>query len=253
MPVLATNRVTSDNLELLAELRRDRVRQERPAQLAERAALVADLAPPDAATQKEQAALASELAKAERAVDEARARLDDALNRNAELTRARNGRSHGALQFSETARRRLRELSHPVLPFSVSVLQRALYDLCAVTPTLVAIEHTEETVEPSDAEKRQSWFVRPRTRATHTPRTSHADQVALMDAISNARERIASLAYEPIDDDALVARVREEVDALVATRVPLALSHINLDLVNLRQKLNGDALSLWSIGEESIA
>lgn len=246
--MLAT-RMTEDDRKILTDVRRDRIAANRPAQLQERATLVAQLAPPDAAALKEQAALASELAKAEREVDEARARLDDALNRNAELTRARNGRSHGRLVVDQEARRRLRELSHPVIPFVVSVLQRALYDLCAVTPTLVAIEHTEEAIEPTPTEVRQSWFVRPRSRTTHTPVTSHAVQVALIEAVSTARERILALAYEALEDGTVVARVRDEVDRLVAMHVPLALSHINLDLSNLRQKLAGDPLSLWTIEE----
>jgi hypothetical protein len=244
--MLATQRrLTTDDIETLAAARRDRIARERPGGLAERAALVAKLSPPDEVAQRREAAHAAELDKAERALIDAKVVLERALDRACELRRERHGRGHEALEASEGSRRRLREPSHPAVAFVERALADAAFAAMAITPSIVGFEATETPLPPTEEEARRVWF-RPSTRTTRYPVSTHGKQAAFIVAIGEAHARVEDLTYQALDDDAVVTTLRAELDQLVSLNLPLALAHVQMSLSELRRKLDGTTLDVWS-------
>lgn len=245
---LAMRRITDADHEILAETRRARVAAARPGQLAERAAIIATLAVDPAAVKRE-AAHAVELAKAERDVEVAQGALERARDRVSELWRNEHGRGHRANRNDDDARARLGALSHPVVAFVEQELRNAHLAACAVRPSFTGIEHSETPAEPAPETARRWWHI-PAMLQTSQPISTHGAQLSFMEAILEARARVDDLQYADLDDDAVLGRVRQELDALVAFRLPLSLEHIRLGLAELRRKLNPHALELWQIGED---
>jgi hypothetical protein len=249
---LATRRINDDTESLLSQLRLDRVAAARPRQLAERAQLHATLAPPDAAELKQEAARAAELAKAERDVELARVALERACDRVSNLWRASHGQSHLQNTRDQDLKAKLRSLAHPIIPYVELALRNAGFAAMAVRPTVAGVETTETPIEPNAEEARRSWF-KPTVLLTRQPVSTHSAQVAFLAAISEARAHVEGLQYEDLSDDDVVAKLRAEIDALVATRPPLALEHVRMGLVELRRKLAAAPLDLWQINEARIA
>jgi hypothetical protein len=249
--MIATARLTDDDLQVLRDAKRDRVAATRPAQLAERAALFGALMPDPAAVKRERDH-AAEVKTAEQAVSEAHRNLERAKERVSDLWRASHGRSHHALTVNQDARAKLRATAHPAVPFVFEALIRAGYNAMSVPMSVLGVESIEEEIPPSAEEVRRQWF-RPFVRETIRPVTSHASQVAFLEAIGTARGRVEDLAYQALDDTATLAALRAELDNVLRMQLPTNFHHVTNPLAVLRRKLDGDPLSLWTIGEEVIA
>jgi hypothetical protein len=248
--MIATARLTDDYLQVLRDATRDRVAAARPAQLAERAALVTRLAPDPAAT-KQAKDHAAAVSAAEQAVREARVILRRAEDHVSELWRQSHGRSHGLNRLDDDTRAKLRASCHPALGVVWATLIRASFDAMAVRASVVGIEDVKEEIAPTAEESRRSWF-RPAVRETIRPITSHNLQVAFLEAIGTARARVEDLAYQALDDTATLAALRGELDSVLRLQLPTNFHHVTNPLAVLRQKLNGDPLTLWTIAEEVI-
>jgi hypothetical protein len=253
MPPLATlQRLTPEDHETLALARRDRIARERPAQIEERKATIAQLAP-DPAAVKQAEAHAAEVKAAERAVQEARVNLRRAEDRVSDLWRQSHGRSHGQITREADTRARLRQLAHPAISWVARALLNAGYAAGAVVPSVAGIEITETIEQPDGEEARRPWF-QPRVRRERQPVSTYGPQKTFMAALSSARERVENLAYEAIDDEAVVARLRQEIDTLLhMPSLPMALAHITLGLAELCRKLAASPLDLWQIVDEATA
>jgi hypothetical protein len=247
--MIATARLTDDDLQVLRDAKRDRLAANRPAQLEERARLVAALVvDPDAV--KRERDHADEVKAAERAVAEIRVNLRRAEDRVSDLWRQSHGRSHGRNIRDAGVRDKLRQSTHPAVAFVIHQLTQIDFAACGVHSSVIAIDHSDEVDEPTPEQARK-WWEKPFTRTTHRPVTSHTAQLALLEAIRSARTRADDLYYADINDDAVVARLRAELDTIVAVAVPLPLAHIHSKLVALRRRLDPDALSLWQIAEDA--
>jgi hypothetical protein len=166
------------------------------------------------------------------------------------LFRAGHGRKHGANIVDQDARRRLRESAHPAVSFVERALWTADLAAMAVTPSITGVEITDVPIEPSAEESRRAWF-KPFMRQERQPVSTLPVQLSFMEAMRAARQRVDDLQYEDLDDEAVLARVRQEIDALVAMRLPMSLEHVRMDLAELRRKLAAAPLDLWNIGEDT--
>jgi hypothetical protein len=240
-PMIATlRRLTPDDREVLAAARRDHVLRVRPGQLEARLRLIAALAPAPAAAKQAELEQA-EVAKARREVDNARAALERALQNVDDLTRPARGRWHGAQQLDGDIRRQLRELAHPVIERVVRALTRAHLDACAIRPVLEGIDQIDTEVAPAQTR----WFDRPFFRRTEVPVFSTGKLEAFVAAIRGARATVEDLAYQRLDDDVVVARLRAEIDAVLTMPVPSGALHVREDLAALRRMLIRDAIDLY--------
>lgn len=222
----------------------------RPAQLAERKQLVAQLTPSPAAAKQEQAHT-DEVKAAERAVHEAHLDLERAQARVSHLWRQSHGRSHGQNTRDQDARSRLRASAHPAIAVVWETMIHASFNAMAVRASVVGLEEVIE--EPAaDAPESRQWWLRPAGRTTRLrPLTTHAIQTSLLEAIRAAYARVEDLAYNDIAADATLAALRVELDGLLRLELPTNFHHVRQPLALLRQKLDGDALTLWTIAEES--